>query len=128
VGADYQAIMNLIFDIFRGGSNAAGQEIHISELAGTWEGYTGNFHITFYLDSDCVLNQKCGTFEISEFSLTGDVAIVNIIDDIYEFKATNISSGQPGNEYEYLQLLGNGTLKYHTEGSGTINEAILHKK
>jgi hypothetical protein len=74
------------------------------------------------------LNVKCGTFEIPEFSLTGDVTFVDVDGNVYEFKATNLSSGQPGNDYEYLQLLDDGTLFYSTTGSGVTSEAILVRK
>ena len=126
--ADYDAVLDQLFDVFSRETSAAAQETLITELAGTWTGFTGHFHITFYLNEVCRLNEKCGTFEIPEFSLTGDVTIVNITGNIYEFKGTNMSSGQPGNEYEYLQLLEDGTIKYHTEGSGTTNEAILYRQ
>ncbi len=128
VDADYDAILGLIFDVLRDDPNAVGSDMLITELAGTWEGDTGNFHITFILESDCRLNEKCGTFEIPEFSLTGDVSIVDVNGGIYEFKASNLSSGQAGNEYEYLQVLEDGNLRYHTEGSGVTNEAILYRK
>ena len=133
VGADYPAIMDQLFETFRrdgppAPAVTAGPEPVITELAGTWQGFTGNFHIIFTLGPACKLNQKCGTFEIPEFSLSGDVTFVKLDGDLYEFKATNISSGQPGNDYEYLQVLGDGRLKYHTQGSGVTSEAILEKQ
>ena len=103
-------------------------DITITELGGTWEGFTGEFHITFFLGPECKLNEKCGTFEIPEFSLSGDITFVNVDGDVYEFKATNLSSGQPGNDYEYLEILGDGTLKYFTTGHAGTSEAILYKK
>jgi inosine-uridine nucleoside N-ribohydrolase len=131
--ADYEAILNQLFETFRGETTFAPpadgeSDISISELAGTWEGFTGNFHITFYLETECKLNEKCGTFEIPEFSLTGDITFVDVDGNVFEFKATNISSGQPGNDYEYLQLLDDGTLLYSTTGSGVTSEAILEMK
>jgi inosine-uridine nucleoside N-ribohydrolase len=131
--ADYNAILNQLFETFRGETTFAppadGEaDIPIIELAGTWEGFTGDFHITFVLEPECELNVKCGTFEIPEFSLTGDVTFVDVDGNVYEFKATNLSSGQPGNDYEYLQLLDDGTLFYSTTGSGVTSEAILVRK
>jgi pyrimidine-specific ribonucleoside hydrolase len=126
VGANYASIMELIFTVFRGETDAIKNNIKITDLAGTWKGDTGAFHIRFTLNPLCMLMQPCGTFEIPEFSMTGDVTIVNIDKDIYEFKVSNVSTGQGGNEYEYLQVLGTDSLKYHTEGGGTINEAILY--
>jgi inosine-uridine nucleoside N-ribohydrolase len=131
-GADYAAIMDLLFATFRGEEQVAqspSEGSPIIELGGTWEGdTTGNFRIIFDLAPQCELGEICGTFEIPDFSLTGDVTFVSVDGNVYEFRATNISSGQPGNEYEYLQLLEDGTLKYHTEGGGTINEGILNLK
>jgi len=130
-GADYAAIMDLLFATFRGEEQAAQSPSAgpIIELGGTWEGdTTGNFRIIFNLAAQCELGEICGTFEIPDFSLTGDVTFVAVDGNVYEFRATNISSGQPGNEYEYLQLLEDGTLKYHTEGGGTTNEGVLYRK
>jgi inosine-uridine nucleoside N-ribohydrolase len=132
-GADYDAILNQIFETFRGETTLtpaadAEPDIIITELAGTWEGFTGDFHITFYIKPECKLNEKCGTFEIPEYSLTGDITFVNVDGNKYEFKATNISSGIPGNEYEYLEILGDGTLKYYSQGETVTSEAILYRK
>jgi pyrimidine-specific ribonucleoside hydrolase len=124
-GADYEAIMDQIFTTFR----SVTQAMTITELGGTWEGSTGVFHITFVLDPVCELNVKCGSFEIPEFSLTGDITFVDIDGDKYEFKATNLSSGEPsGALYEYLQIMEDGTLRYVTTGPDSINEAILTRK
>jgi inosine-uridine nucleoside N-ribohydrolase len=128
VSADYDAILDQLFNIYRGETTAVESDILISELEGTWEGFNGDFHITFILNASCNLNEKCGTFEIPEFSLTGDVAFVNITGNAYEFKVSNTSSGQPGNEYEYLQLLDDGTIKYSTTNLNVTSEAILHRK
>jgi hypothetical protein len=100
----------------------------ITELAGTWEGFTGDFHITFFLGSECRLNVKCGTFEIPEFSLTGDITFVNVDGDIYEFNATNLSSGEVSTNYEYLQILEDGTLKYFTSSGSDSSEAVLTRR
>ncbi len=131
--ADYDAILDQLFETFRGETAFAPpadgeSEFSLTELAGTWEGFTGDFHITFYLESECKLNEKCGTFEIPEFSLTGDITFVDISGNVVEFKATNMSSGQPGNDYEYLQIQDDGTLFYSSTGSGVTSEAILIRK
>jgi hypothetical protein len=124
-GADYEAIMDQIFQTFRSKT----QTMAITGLDGTWEGSTGVFHITFWLEPACELNVKCGTFEIPEFSLTGDITFVDIDGDKYEFKTTNLSSGEPSSAlYEYLQVLEDGTLRYVTTGSDSLNEAILTRK
>jgi inosine-uridine nucleoside N-ribohydrolase len=130
-GADYQAIMEQLFETFQGETNSASpseqidQDLIITELAGTWEGFTGEYHITFFLGAECRLNEVCGTFEITEFSLSGDVTFVKVDGRRYEFKATNISSGQPGNEYEYLELLDNDSLRYFSQGPTVSSEAVL---
>ena len=131
--ADYDAILDQLFETFRGETTFAPpadgeSDIPIIELAGTWEGFTGDFHITFFLEPECELNVKCWTFEIPDFSLTGEVTFVDVDGNVYEFKATNISSGQPGNDYEYLQLLDDGTLFYSTTGSCVTSEAILERE
>ncbi|MEA1978674.1 MAG: nucleoside hydrolase [Chloroflexota bacterium] len=131
--ADYGAILDQLIETFRGETTfvppANGETgASLNELAGTWEGFTGNFHITFFLEPECKLNEKCGTFEIPDFSLSGDITFVDIDGDVFEFKATNMSSGQPSNDYEYLQLLDDGTLFYSTTGSGVTNEAVLERK
>lgn len=132
-GADYDAILDQLFETFRGETELVPpadekSELSITELGGTWEGYTGGFHITFFIEPECKLNEKCGTFEIPEFSLTGDIAFVNVNGNVYEFKATNMSSGQTGADYEYLQLQDDGTLFYSTTGSGVTSEAILERQ
>ena len=136
-GADYQAILDLLFSIYRDEPSTSvkppdkeqtGEILTgISALAGIWTGYTGGFHITFNLGDNCQLNEKCGTFEISEFSLTGDVTIVSADGNLYEFKASNLSSGvESAAVYETLQILENGTVKYFSAGpDGGSSEAIL---
>ncbi len=128
IDTNYGAVLDTLYTVFRGETVQPTQAPIITELAGTWEGFTGTFHITFILGNECVLNEKCGTFEIPEFSLTGDITFVNINGNKFGYKATKISSGQPGNAYEYLQLLDDGTLKYYTTDLNTSNEAILSKK
>jgi hypothetical protein len=135
-GADYEAIMNQIFTTFRGEKQSEGvspddalEDTIIKGLGGTWEGFAGVLHITFVLDPVCELNAKCGTFEIPEFSLTGDITFVDIDGDIYEFKATNLSCGEPsGVLYKYLQFLEDGTLRYVTTGPDSVNEAVLTRE
>lgn len=132
-GADYDAILDQIFETFEEGSrtetdDTVESELIISELAGTWEGFTGDFHITFFLETACKLNEKCGTFEIPEFSLTGDVTFVEIDGDKYIFQATNMSSGLESTNYEYLQILEDGTLKYYTTNQVESSEAILTRR
>lgn len=130
--ADYQAIMDQLFETFREkppeSNRAQTQEFLISELSGTWKGFTGEFNITFYLGAECRLNEICGTFKIDEFSLTGEVTIVKIDGEKYEFKSTNLSSEQPGNQYEYLELLEDGSIKYFTQGANVSSEAILERQ
>ncbi len=139
-GADYQAILDQLFETYRGETvswitsegepDEGPQDGSLADLAGTWEGSTtGNFQITFYLGSDCELNKPCGTFEIPDFSLTGDITFVNITGNIFEFKASNFSldSVSPA-VYEYLELLDDGTLKYVTQGEEGGNEGILYRK
>ncbi|MCD4751512.1 MAG: nucleoside hydrolase [Anaerolineaceae bacterium] len=131
--ADYAAVLNQIFETFRGETVLAPPansepDSNITELAGTWEGFNGDFHIIFTLESECELNEKCGTFEMPEISLSGDISFINIHDGVYEFKATNLSSGNPSEaEYEYLQLQKDGTLKYYSIGTHGTSEAILYK-
>jgi inosine-uridine nucleoside N-ribohydrolase len=127
--ANYDAVMEQLFTIFWGETTPPEEEVLITELGGTWEGFTGDYTIIFYIQDECRLFEVCGTFEIPEFSLTGDITFVNINGNKYEFKATNISNGIPGNPYEYLEVLSDGTLKYFTRSeSGNTSEAILHKK
>jgi hypothetical protein len=47
---------------------------------------------------------------------------------MYEFRVTNLSSGQQSNNYEYLQLQDDGTLFYSTTGSGVTSEAVLERQ
>jgi len=142
-GADYDAVIDQIMETFRGetaltlpdpgetlnlNTGNPALDIFNTELGGTWEGFTGNFHITFFIEAECKLNEKCGTFKIPEFSLTGDVSFVDINGNLFEFKVTNTSLEVPNVDYEYLQLLDDGTLLYSTTGSGVTNEAILERK
>jgi pyrimidine-specific ribonucleoside hydrolase len=133
-GADYDAIMEQIFETMGGVSHATEGESSwvtvegnsIAGLGGTWEGDTAAFHIIFNLDPVCELNFVCGNFEIPDFTLTGDVTFINIDGDILQFSATNMSNGATSEDlYEYLQILEDGTLKYVTIGPEGGNEAIL---
>jgi pyrimidine-specific ribonucleoside hydrolase len=132
-GADYPTILELLFDTYQGAASPSpakptDPEPTITGLAGSWEGFTGKFHIVFHLGSECKLHEKCGTFEIPEFSLSGDVFFVSVDGTIYEFEVANLSSGQPSANYEYLQLLEDGRLFYSTTGSGVTSEAFLERK
>ena len=144
-GADYDAVLDRLFETFRGetvleppadtdssdlssGDPTAEPDIIISELAGIWEGFTGDFNVTFFLETDCSLNEKCGTFEILEFSLTGDVTFVDSNENIFEFEITNLSSGEPSADYEYLELLDDGTLKYFSSDQFGSSEAVLVRR
>jgi len=137
-GADYQAIMELLLATFRGDEeklHAPSAEL-ITELGGTWKGQTANFSIIFNLASPCELGVKCGTFEIPDFSLSGDVTFIGVDGNIYEFKTSNLSYVVEGGgevTYEYLQVLPDGTLKYYTSGvdsggADTSNEGILYRQ
>jgi hypothetical protein len=128
-GADYEAVLDQLFEVFRERSSLTPyEEDPIIELAGTWEGFTGAFHITFTFSPACQLNEKCGTFEIPEFSLTGDVAFVEVDGDKYVFETYNLSSGQSFDLYEYLQTQEDGRLYYSSTGDGERSEAILYRK
>lgn len=101
----------------------------IIELGGVWEGVTTNdFLIIFDINSSCYLNEICGSFEIPNFSLTGEIIFTKVKGNEYVFQVTNLSSDLTGNPYESLTLLDDGTLKYYTTDYTTENEAILVKK
>jgi inosine-uridine nucleoside N-ribohydrolase len=141
-GTDYEAVMDLLFALFRGDPPTwepaaadtsdqrwdTGAEQVISGLGGTWEGFTGDFRIIFTIQPECRLNQVCGSFEISEFALTGDIAFVSITGDIYEFRVSNLSADVEPAEYEYLELRGDGRLNYFSQGSGQTSRAILDRQ
>ncbi len=134
-GANYDAVIDQLLETFRDEtllsplSPAVETDTIITELAGTWEGDTGAFTIIFTLETECIINEKCGTFEIPDFDLSGDISFVNIEGNIYEFKATNLSSGKESEAlYEYLQILDDGRLKYFTSGQERSSEAILERK
>jgi inosine-uridine nucleoside N-ribohydrolase len=128
-GADYEAVLDQLFEVFRERSSLTpSEEDPIIELAGTWEGFTGAFHITFTFSPACQLNEKCGTFEIPEFFLTGDVAFVEVDGDKYVFETYNLSSGQSFDLYEFLQTQEDGRLYYSSTGDGERSEAILYRK
>ena len=132
-GANYDAIIDQFLETVRGETllspPAVETDTLITELAGIWEGNTGAFTIIFTLEAECLINEKCGTFEIPDFSLSGDISFVSIDDNIYEFKATNLSSGKESEAvYEYLQILDDGRLKYFTSSQGRSSEAILERK
>ena len=146
-GADYEAILDQLFETFREETTpwdltdsdssdisstatvTIGSEILITELDGTWEGFTGDFQITFNLETECKLNQKCGIFEITEYSLSGDVLFIDVSDDVYEFKTTNLSyEVETELLEEYLQMQDDGTLLYVSIGVSGRSEAILERK
>jgi len=110
-------------------SNPTVEDEIISELAGSWTGSMGTITINFNLSSDCRLNEVCGDFSIPEGGMSGDISLVSQDSHLYEFKATNLTSGEPScATYEYLELLPDQTLKYHSEGcADNPIEAILHK-
>jgi inosine-uridine nucleoside N-ribohydrolase len=135
--ADYEAIMEEIFKTMRGESQVVGSEsswvtvdgLTVSGLGGRWEGFTGGYTIIFNLDQDCELNTVCGTFEIPDFTLTGDITFIEIDGDSLQFLATNFSHGTPNEDLvEYLQVLDDGTLRYISIGPDNTSEAILTRR
>jgi len=137
-GANYEAIMDLLLATF-GGDKEEIQSPYVEpiiELGGIWEGKTANFRIIFDLAPRCELGVKCGTFEIPDFSLSGDVTFIAVDGNIYEFKTSNLSYVLEGGgkvTYEYLQVLSDGTLKYYTSGVDSAgldssNEGILFRQ
>ncbi|MCJ7715089.1 MAG: nucleoside hydrolase [Anaerolineales bacterium] len=136
--ADYYAIMDQLFETFRGETvlfspastlpPTPEPDPIITELAGTWSGHTGDFQIIFYLNAECSLNEICGGFEIPDFSLSGDVTIVDADEDIFEFEVSNLSFVVTSADYEYLQPQDNGTLKYFSSGPDGTSEAVLEKQ
>ena len=130
--ADYQAIMGMLYNTYAGNDAFAQSMVDdpITSLEGRWEGDTAAFHIVFDLAPECKLGMICGTFEIPNFSLSGDITIVELSGSKYEIKAINLSTGFHSTAaYEYLQVLPDGTLQYFTQGQdGSISEAVLVKQ
>jgi inosine-uridine nucleoside N-ribohydrolase len=127
VDANYNGIMDVLFFIY-GQPQVQNDLGVITELAGVWYGDTGAYTITFHLNDECLLDQVCGTFYIPEFPLSGDVTIVHIVGDRYEFKASNMSPDGQAAAYEYLELLPDGTMHYYTTDLDYTNEAILTRQ
>lgn len=128
--ADYAATMDLFYETYSGNPDYVPKmrDEAFSELGGRWEGDTSNFHIIFNLAPDCMLGVICDTFEITDFSLAGDITVVDVEGNVYEFRASNLSSGLHSEAvYEYLQKLPDGTLKYYSQGKEGSTEAILYK-
>jgi hypothetical protein len=110
-------------------SEALKSDSFVIELGGVWEGVTtSDFLIIFEFDSSCNLSEICGSFEIPDFSLTGEIIFTEVKGNECIFQVTNLSSGQTGNPYESLTLLDDGTLKYYTTDYTTESEAILVRK
>jgi hypothetical protein len=73
----------------------------------------------------CELNAVCGTFEIPEFAQSGDISLINIDGDIFQFSASNLAIENSEALVEYFQILEDGTMRYVSIGSQSTSEAIL---
>ena len=66
--------------------------------------------------------------EIPDFSYKGEVTFIEIKGNEYVFQVKEFATGIPGNPYESLTLLEDGTLRYYTTDYFTQNEGVLVKK
>ena len=98
-------------------------------MGGTWRGtIEGGTTITFQLDNSCKFNTVCGTFDIPDYSISGDVMFLGKVDDSYEFMTVNLSNGEPTiANFESLELLPNGNLLFYSDGPDWLHETELSR-
>jgi hypothetical protein len=113
----------------------AGTASPIDAISGTWVGTakSGDFEfgVTFVIEENCSLGDGCGTFDFPDISCSGTLAITKIDGSVFEFQASDRTSGcdpSPDNR-DTLELLPDGTLSF-VSISSTHDEtrAVLNKE
>lgn len=107
----------------------------IDAISGTWVGTAKSgdfeFNVTFVIEEKCSLGEACGTFDFPDISCSGTLAITKIEENLFEFQASDKTSGcdQSPDNRDSLELLSDGTLLFISISS-THEEtrAILNKE
>lgn len=107
----------------------------IDAISGTWVGTakSGDFEfgVTFVVGEKCSLGDACGTFDFPDISCSGTLAITKIDGNVFEFQASDRTSGcdpSPDNR-DSLELLPDGTLLFiSTSSTHEETRAILNKE
>jgi hypothetical protein len=107
----------------------------IDAISGKWVGTakSGDFEfgVTFVVGEKCSLGEACGTFDFPDISCAGTLAITNIDENVFEFQASDRTSGcdpSPDNR-DSLELLPDGTLLFiSTSSTHDETRAILTKE
>jgi hypothetical protein len=107
----------------------------IDAISGTWVGTakSGDFEfgVTFVVGEKCNLGDACGTFDFPDISCSGTLAITKIDGNVFEFQASDKTSGcdpSPDNR-DSLELLPDGTLLFiSTSSTHEETRAILNKQ
>jgi hypothetical protein len=108
----------------------------LSRLEGRWEGAARNqvddfrFDVTFVFPGDCVLDEYCGRITIPQFELTNSsVKITKVRGSDYQFKL-RINEDLPADElpYEYLRIIDDSTLEFHSKGEDWESEGTLTRQ
>jgi len=103
---------------------------------GKWSGVakdpSGNsFPINVEINQDCSINKKCGHISVPEIPCNGEITLVNINNDYYEFDVSNFDAAsdpkicKPG-AGELFRLLPDGRLAYKATYFNT--EGVLEKQ
>ncbi len=107
----------------------------IDAISGTWVGTakSGDFEfgVTFVIEENCSLGDACGTFDFPDISCSGTLTITKIDGNVFEFQASDRSSGcdpSPDNR-DTLELLSDGALLFiSTSSTHDETRAILNKE
>lgn len=107
----------------------------IDTISGTWIGTakSGDFEfgVRFEVGEKCSLGDACGTFDFPDISCSGTLAITKIDGNVFEFQASDRTSGcdpSPDNR-DSLELLPDGTLLFiSTSSTHEETRAILNKE
>ena len=104
-------------------------------LAGTWRGVAAGagsedqFDVLLEIVAPCHLRKPCGTISVSSAPCTGRVKLWSVNSQTYEFYVDRFTADSspdctPG-AGDFVELQGDGTLRYFTNYSGATG--ILHR-
>ena len=111
---------------------SATEERSLNDLAGTWRGSAvgsdASFEITFSIDSDCQLNEICGSYNLLDFDITGDVRFVASENGKFVFESVNKTDGSGLSYEEYLRFINDDELEYFSRGDYGTSEGVLKRE
>ena len=127
---DFDIIMNALNQVFSGKIDA-GEIPPIDPVIGTWSGKAANngfeMQIVVTIEEPCLLNLKCGRFDISTVSCSGNLTWVGMEGELFQFEASEKTEAC-GTGKDYFLPQPDGSLMYISRGDYGETIGILYRE